>query len=115
MAVLAEHSTGESGEVSPSDPLREGDAGHHAELTDRRRYLEITNRHTKTPAPCSAGRPRSRAGVYDLAHLIDEDWLHEAYRHEQVECRGIDGVTAKMYAEYPRQPARLARASTEGR
>ena len=36
-----------------------------------------------------------------LAHLIDEDWLHEAYRHtSKSSAAGIDGVTAKMYAEY---------------
>ena len=35
-----------------------------------------------------------------LAHLIDEDWLHEAYRHtSKSSAAGIDGVTAKMYAE----------------
>jgi len=35
-----------------------------------------------------------------LAHLIDEDWLHEAYRHtSQSRAAGIDGVTAKMSAE----------------
>ena len=35
-----------------------------------------------------------------LAHLIDEDWLHEAYRHtSKSSAAGIDGVTAKIYAE----------------
>jgi retron-type reverse transcriptase len=35
-----------------------------------------------------------------LAHLIDEDWLHEAYRHtSKSSAAGIDGVTAKMSAE----------------
>jgi RNA-directed DNA polymerase len=36
-----------------------------------------------------------------LAHLIDEDFLHEAYRHtSKSSAAGIDGVTAKMYAEH---------------
>jgi RNA-directed DNA polymerase len=36
-----------------------------------------------------------------LAHLIDEDVLHEAYRHTSTSsAAGIDGVTAKMYAEH---------------
>jgi RNA-directed DNA polymerase len=36
-----------------------------------------------------------------LAHLIDEDWLHEAYRHtSQSRAAGIDGVTAKTYGEH---------------
>jgi group II intron reverse transcriptase/maturase len=35
-----------------------------------------------------------------LAHLIDEDFLHEAYRHtSKSSAAGIDGVTAKMSAE----------------
>jgi RNA-directed DNA polymerase len=36
-----------------------------------------------------------------LAHLIDEDILHEAYRHTSTSsAAGIDGVTAQMYAEH---------------
>jgi RNA-directed DNA polymerase len=35
-----------------------------------------------------------------LAHLIDEDFLHEAYRQtSQSSAPGVDGVTAKQYAE----------------
>ena len=34
-----------------------------------------------------------------LAHLIDEDFLREAYRHtHKSSAAGIDGVTAKPYA-----------------
>jgi RNA-directed DNA polymerase len=36
-----------------------------------------------------------------LAHLIDEDFLREAYRHtSKTSAAGIDGVTAKQYAEH---------------
>jgi len=36
-----------------------------------------------------------------LAHLIDEDFLREAYRHtRKASAPGIDGVTAQMYAEH---------------
>jgi RNA-directed DNA polymerase len=36
-----------------------------------------------------------------LAHLIDEDFLREAYRHtSKTSAAGIDGVTAQMYAEH---------------
>jgi RNA-directed DNA polymerase len=36
-----------------------------------------------------------------LAHLIDEDFLREAYRHpSKSSAPGIDGVTAKEYAEH---------------
>ena len=41
-------------------------------------------------------------GVFTtLAHLIDEDFLREAYRHtSKSSAAGIDGVTAKQYAEH---------------
>jgi RNA-directed DNA polymerase len=36
-----------------------------------------------------------------LAHLIDEDFLREAYRHtSKASAPGIDGVTAQSYAEH---------------
>ena len=36
-----------------------------------------------------------------LAHLIDEDFLREAYRHtSKSSAPGIDGVTAQQYAEH---------------
>ena len=36
-----------------------------------------------------------------LAHVIDEDFLREAYRHTSTSsAAGIDGVTAKPYAEH---------------
>jgi group II intron reverse transcriptase/maturase len=37
----------------------------------------------------------------NLAHLIDEDFLREAYRRtRKSSAAGIDGVTAKLYAEH---------------
>ena len=53
------------GKCSPSDPLegRRRRAARGAARTDGR-YLEITNRHSKTSAPCGASRPRFPAGVY---------------------------------------------------
>jgi hypothetical protein len=58
VAVLAEHSTWEGGKCGPSDPLegRRRRASRGAERKDGS-YLEITNRHPNTSAPCSAGRP----------------------------------------------------------
>jgi RNA-directed DNA polymerase len=39
-------------------------------------------------------------GFTTLAHLRDEDFLREAYRHtKQSRAPGIDGVTAQRYAE----------------
>jgi RNA-directed DNA polymerase len=38
---------------------------------------------------------------WTLAHLIDEDFLREAYRHtSKSSAAGIDGVTAQQYAEH---------------
>jgi retron-type reverse transcriptase len=38
---------------------------------------------------------------FALAHLIDEDFLREAYRQtRKASAAGIDGVTAKQYAEH---------------
>jgi len=40
-------------------------------------------------------------GFTTLAHLIDEDFLREAYRQtSKSSAAGIDGVTAKQYAEH---------------
>jgi hypothetical protein len=37
----------------------------------------------------------------NLAHLIDVDFLHEAYRRtSKSSAAGIDGVTAQQYAEH---------------
>jgi len=36
-----------------------------------------------------------------LAHLMDVDWLREAYRRTRTEAApGSDGVTAEAYAEH---------------
>lgn len=40
------------------------------------------------------------AKLMTLAHFIDEEWLHEAYRRTRKDgARGVDGQTAKQYAE----------------
>jgi len=76
---------------------REGDAGITLSWRDRRRYLEITNRHTQTSAHCRHRRPATPSGLFTtLAHLIDADFLREAYRHtSKSSAPGIDGVTAR--------------------
>jgi retron-type reverse transcriptase len=50
----------------------------------------------------AAQAARDPARVFTtLAHLIDEDFLHEAYRHtSKTSAAGIDGVTATQYAEH---------------
>ncbi len=50
----------------------------------------------------AAQAARDPHGVFPtLAHLIDEDFLREAYRHTSTSsAAGIDGVTAQSYAEH---------------
>jgi RNA-directed DNA polymerase len=50
----------------------------------------------------AAQAARDPARVFTtLAHLIDEDFLREAYRHtSKSSAPGIDGVTAETYAEH---------------
>ena len=103
MAVLAAHSTGEGGErEAHGTHWREGDAGHHAELDrptgDTLRSPTVTPKLQRLAA--QAARDPERVFT-TLAHLIDEDFLHEAYRHtSKSSAAGIDGVTAKTYAEH---------------
>src|SRR5205823_5363218 len=54
------------GNRRPRDPP-EGRRRRASRFAGRKdgRDLEITNRHTTTPADCGAGRPRSRLGLYD--------------------------------------------------
>jgi len=47
-----------------------------------------------------AGRDPDRV-FWTLVHLIDEDFLREAYRHTRTSsAAGSDGVTAQQYAEH---------------
>ena len=110
-------------------PLQVGHQGPRAPLEGRRRRasrgagqtagrdLALTNRHTKTPAPCGAGRPRAQAGVDDPSA---SDRRRLAARgvlpDEQVACRGDGRGPGHEVCRAPRrQPARLGRASPEWR
>ena len=81
---------------------REGDAGHHVELErptgDTWRSPTVTPRLQRIAAQAA----RDSARVFTtLAHLIDEDFLREAYRHtSKASAPGIDGVPAEAYAEH---------------
>jgi group II intron reverse transcriptase/maturase len=57
---------------------------------------------TPTLQRIAAQAARAPARVFTtLAHLIDEDFLREAYRHtSKSSAPGIDGVTAAAYAEH---------------
>jgi RNA-directed DNA polymerase len=90
------------GKRGPKTHWREGDAGHHVELNgktgDTLRSPTVTTKLQRLAAQAA----RDPARVFTtLAHLIDEDFLREAYRHtSKSSAAGIDGVTAKQYAEH---------------
>jgi RNA-directed DNA polymerase len=79
-----------------------GDAGHHVWLEST--TGETLSSPTVTPQlqriAAQAARDPDRVFT-TLAHLIDEDFLREAYRHtSKASAPGIDGVTAQSYAEH---------------
>jgi len=81
---------------------REGDAGHHVLVDgttgDTVRSPTVTTKLQQIAE--QAARDPARV-FWTLAHLIDEDFLREAYRHtSKSSAAGIDGVTAKQYAEH---------------
>src|SRR4051812_7852486 len=89
-----------SGGTDPRDP---------AEGRRRRamRPLEGTMTGTPSPDPISTKRQRiatlardsPQAALTTLAHHIDIDWLHEAYRRTRKDgAVGVDGQTAAGYA-----------------
>jgi hypothetical protein len=77
---------------------REGDAGHHVELKGK------TGDPWRSPTVTTKLRRLAEQAARDpervfstLAHLIDEDFLREAYRPtSKSRAAGIDGVTAKQ-------------------
>jgi hypothetical protein len=80
---------------------REGDAGHHAApdgpTGETLRSPTVTPKLQRIAAQATHDRRRV---FTTLAHLIDEDFLREAYRQtRQASAPGIDGVTAQTYAE----------------
>ena len=79
-----------------------GDAGHHVELDsttgDTLRSPTVTPKLQRLAA--QAAHDPSRVFT-TLAHLIDTDFLREAYQHtSKSSAAGIDGVTAQQYAEH---------------
>jgi RNA-directed DNA polymerase len=79
-----------------------GDAGHHVEL--ERPTGDTLRSPTVTPQlqQIAAQAARDPARVFTtLAHLMDRDFLREAYRQtSKASAPGIDGVTAQQYADH---------------
>lgn len=101
-------SLGRWGSEAQATPWREGDAGHHAELHGK--TGETLSAPTVTPKlqrlAGQAARDPQRVFT-PLAHLIDADCLHEAYRRpSKSSAPGIDAVTAQSYAEPLDEPLR---------
>ena len=90
------------GTVAHGTPGRAGDAGHHVLLDGK--TGETVRSPTVTPQlqRIAAQAARDPNWVFTtLAHLMDEDFLREAYRHTRKSgAPGIDGVTAQSYAEH---------------
>jgi RNA-directed DNA polymerase len=64
-----------------------GTKSHEDISTKQRRIAELAVKHRGE-------------GLNPLAHFIDLDWLHAAYRNTRKDgARGIDGQTAQQYAE----------------
>ena len=79
-----------------------GDAGHHVELDgktgDTLRSPTVTPKLQRLAAQAAHDPDRV---FTTLAHLIDPDFLREAYQQtSKSSAAGIDGVTAQQYAEH---------------
>jgi RNA-directed DNA polymerase len=109
--VVAEHGTegqrrnvcgpGTRGTEAQGTRGRDGDAGHHASLegtTGGSSRPQTVS--TKLQRLAEQARRDPRYVFTNLAHLIDVDFLREAYhRTRKSSAPGIDGVRAAQYAE----------------
>jgi RNA-directed DNA polymerase len=81
---------------------REGDAGHTVRLGGQRGETSRSPTITTQLQRMAEQAKQYPAMVFTtLAHLMDEDFLREAYRRTRKDSApGIDGVTAVQYAEH---------------
>jgi len=64
------------------------------------RTLSLTNLSTKRQRIAELARSKRGVALSTLHHVIDLEWLKEAYRLTRKDgAAGIDGVTAAEYAE----------------
>jgi len=64
------------------------------------RTLGLTNLSTKRQRIAELARTKSGVALSTLHHVLDLDWMREAYRLTRKDgAPGIDGVTAAEYAQ----------------
>ena len=98
--VGASHSTREAGELVPEDPV-EGRGCQIIESLEGNMAsaLKLGTVSTRLQRIAELAKQSPEMGLTSLAHFIDIDWLHEAYRRTRKNgAAGIDGQTAEMYA-----------------
>jgi RNA-directed DNA polymerase len=98
--VGTSHITDEAGERVPADPVE----GRRSRLTESSQRKMVgtsspTDVSTKLRRVAELARESPQMVFTTLAHLIDEEFLHEAYRRTRKDgAVGVDGETAKAYA-----------------
>jgi len=83
------------------DPIegRGASRGENRRRETRERTLSLTNLSTKRQRIAELARSKRGVALSTLHHVIDLEWLREAYRLTRKDgAPGIDGVTA---ADYP--------------
>jgi RNA-directed DNA polymerase len=103
VAVLAEHSTEEGGEVKPKRPT--GGKATPGIPFDWEDSMGDTSRSptisTQLQRIAEQAKQYPEMVFTTLAHLMDVDFLREAYQRTRKDSApGIDGVTAQDYAEH---------------
>jgi RNA-directed DNA polymerase len=98
--VIAPHSIGEAGEPVPGDPGDEKGVPDQLELAKGKMTetlgLDLISTRRREIAELASIEP-ARV-LTTLAHCIDLEWMHEAYRQTRKDgAVGVDGVSAQAY------------------
>src|SRR6516162_8054695 len=90
-----------SGNRTHRDPIEESGVpcGENRCRETRERTLSLTNLSTKRQRVAELARTQRGVALSTLHHLIDLEWMQEAYRLTRKDgAPGIDGVMADAYA-----------------
>ena len=91
-----------SGNRAQRDPIRGKGAsrGENRWRDTWERTLSLTNLYTKRQRIAELARTKSGVALSTLHHVIDLEWMREAYRLTRKDgAPGIDGVIAAEYAQ----------------